>query len=1608
MRTRMTSIKIVLVALGLMLARGLFAHAAAQSTELLPWTHAATDAPVPEGASARLACPIDGYEPNDSFAAAYGPISTGISHCGAYICPSSDVDWFKFSVTSGQQITVDLYSLPADFDLYLYDPSGSLVGQSTNSGTTEEQIVHTASMTGDYRAYIYGYGGGYSDEDDYCLLVTLSEAPTPTPTSTPSCPADDYESNDSFSEAYAISDGVQYTAYICPSGDEDWFKFYVVAGQEITVDLYGLYGDLPADFDLYLHNPSGAQVGSSAAGGAATERIVHTASQSGNYRARVIGYQGAYSALNPYRLLITLGEEPTITPTATPTKTPTPTQTPTRTPTRTPTLTQTPTRTPTGTPTHTRTPTRTPTRTSTATPTPTETATHTPTATPTATSTTTATHTATVTPTATSACPDPEDPADDDPGGATPLTLETTYVAHICSSSDVDYFSLWIQQGDTITADLFNVPNLPANYALELYLDPAAPPVASSDNTSQQAEQIVYASNWSDTYYLKVFGSGPSDFNVNVPYLLRATAGAPTPTTTPGCPDTNEPNGSFAQAGLSPSGANFTSYICTSTDLDYWKIPGVGLGQIIKVNLTELSQDYDLMLYKPDQQTLAAQSTIRGTGNETIEYTTDVEGEYWYILVYGYQGAHDEINPYRLAVTVSDAPTCAPDQLEPNNDADHANAFTNVDNTTETKSNLSICPAGDVDWFSVNLDKDGRIITEITHNLTQGPVRMYLVGPDETTILRWTWGIADTERIDHIVPAAGLYYLRAEAATPGDTNPNYSISVTVHRPTPTPTATPTCQPDHLEPNDSPIQAKWLIQPYTTVITTGLSICIGDVDWFLAGLNAHDTLIADIYFRNAGGDLNMALYDFADPMTPVEAPLKESDSMTDNEHIEYESSEDLASYYIKVYPALPGGENHNYDLKLQVVAPTHTPTPTSTPTATPTSTPIVCPPDEPKVDLRLEEMEITQSIQNLANDVPLVGYKATYVRLYVAGSQRKFLDKPITGYLTATSGGAPLNPSQTRCYGYQRQVDIITNYSKLPLPGRAWAYLGLYCYLPASWRQPNQTITIRGHVQPPQGYCDSDLRDNEKDVTVTFGPAQTLTIRAVQVREGCTRPSCGPMYNDYKDMYGLTERMFPVHRITLIPHHGDYVDWDGSNNTLGKLFDKYIQDPAARNRRDYVIVGFKKTSDWFTAGAAWRWLRVAWVRTDAPDQHQEDLAHELGHAVGGLGHVRGCLFPDEPFENYPYPGTQLSNGGDRDYWGLDTWGSPPSVRNPREHGDVMSYCRPKWISDYSYRKIMPQLSTVMAFSTDATALEPDLDYLIAIGQINPETQAVSLWPMMRLPGSVLNPVQDSQPDDPYAAQLLDGSGVVLTERTFSLMQGSDLPPESDETFAVLVPYEPAAARFAITHEGEEIFSLAVSPNAPTVTVGPVTGTVTDTLTVSWSADDLDGDSLTAAVYFSADGGETWELMTSGSEETEAEFDISFWPGTEQGMVRVMVTDGVNTSQDVTGPFTVTTKAPIVFVAAPEDGSGVLPETPILFTASGYDPEDGPMEGDVFSWSSDRDGELGRGEDVFVPELSLGWHEITVTASDSDGHTATDTIRIYVGNRVYLPIILKSYP
>ena len=127
-------------------------------------------------------CP-DTYEPNETFGAAK-PIPTG-SAIQAYICDASDDDWFQFGVVAGQTITVDLTTLPADYDLDLYDPSQGAAGSSANGGTTAEHISHTATASGAYRVYVFGYNGTHDATSPYTLRVQLSGGPAPKKLYTP-------------------------------------------------------------------------------------------------------------------------------------------------------------------------------------------------------------------------------------------------------------------------------------------------------------------------------------------------------------------------------------------------------------------------------------------------------------------------------------------------------------------------------------------------------------------------------------------------------------------------------------------------------------------------------------------------------------------------------------------------------------------------------------------------------------------------------------------------------------------------------------------------------------------------------------------------------------------------------------------------------------------------------------------------------------------------------------------------------------------------------------------------------------------------------------------------------------------------------------------------------------------------------------------------------------------------------------------------------------------------------------------------------------------------------------------------------------------------------
>jgi hypothetical protein len=118
----------------------------------------------------------DPYEPNNSKNKAFA-ISTGIT-IQALIGNSTDKDFFSFSNTAGApNIRLQLTNLPANYNLKLFNPSGTQVAQSTGSGTSSETINYNTSTVGTYKAQVLGVNGAFDATNCYSLIAEISSSP---------------------------------------------------------------------------------------------------------------------------------------------------------------------------------------------------------------------------------------------------------------------------------------------------------------------------------------------------------------------------------------------------------------------------------------------------------------------------------------------------------------------------------------------------------------------------------------------------------------------------------------------------------------------------------------------------------------------------------------------------------------------------------------------------------------------------------------------------------------------------------------------------------------------------------------------------------------------------------------------------------------------------------------------------------------------------------------------------------------------------------------------------------------------------------------------------------------------------------------------------------------------------------------------------------------------------------------------------------------------------------------------------------------------------------------------------------------------------------------
>lgn len=571
-------------------------------------------------------------------------------------------------------------------------------------------------------------------------------------------------------------------------------------------------------------------------------------------------------------------------------------------------------------------------------------------------------------------------------------------------------------------------------------------------------------------------------------------------------------------------------------------------------------------------------------------------------------------------------------------------------------------------------------------------------------------------------------------------------------------------------------------------------------------------------------------------------------------------------------------------------------------------------------------------------------------------------------------------------------------------------------LPEDWRSGSYTANVWVNYGQSVIECPlcQDMANNIGTGFVNFYDTRPLEVVMLRVTAGGLRPS----RDDRAEMIRWLKKVYPINDVNLYRSSSDPVDadYDYTDQTLGgcgtgwelllaKLFwiNMWSDDPVDNLKYYGYMHQDVDTGD--TTGCGYVSGDEAAGKV-APGSivGGRTMAHEIGHNIG-REHSPDGRAPD-PDPNYPI------DDGTLDVYGLDP--ATMELFPAATTYDLMAYTSPRWISAYTYGALFdhfhpgPGLAGADALSWLGPAPRADGDgnYVVVAGRIH-EGQVHHLEPFYRL--SLPSGSSDQPGSGNYGIQVQDAGGAVLFTRAFMPVAHGDRSGD-EGVFGEVLPYADNAARIVIVRDTETLATRVASANYPFVEVlspnGGEAWSLGGTYTVTWSAEDSDDDALVYTLQYSRDSGATWQTLAANITETLLAVESSVLGGSEQALIRVIASDGLNTGTDESDAvFSVAHVPPEAYLLSPRAGDVFAPGELVELDGLASDVEDGPLGDSALSWSSDRQGALGIGKHLTLAGLVPGYHTLTLRAADSDGMAGTDSVMIYVGHRLFLPMVQR---
>jgi hypothetical protein len=446
-----------------------------------------------------------------------------------------------------------------------------------------------------------------------------------------------------------------------------------------------------------------------------------------------------------------------------------------------------------------------------------------------------------------------------------------------------------------------------------------------------------------------------------------------------------------------------------------------------------------------------------------------------------------------------------------------------------------------------------------------------------------------------------------------------------------------------------------------------------------------------------------------------------------------------------------------------------------------------------VNLRIDGMYLTQSIQTYTGAVPLVKDRDGFLRVFVTATQTN-LSAPSVRVRFAVSG-VPTKDTILAANGLS--VPLSPDEGSL---GASWNMP-----VPGALIQPN--LTILAEVDPANIVAETNEADNAfptggTPLALDVRPTSTFAVRFVQVRQNANGLEGDVTDANMGGYLTATMRMHPLAsyaaalRPTKLMTDAPAVQANGSaawTQILNEL--KAARTSDGDSRYYYGVVKPSYSSGIAGIGYVGLPVAIGWDKSGA----DQVAAHEWGHNWGRQ-HAP-CGDAGNPDVNYPY-----ANGIIGAY-GFDV--ATQSLKPPT-YSDLMGYCNNEWISDYTYLGVLNYRGThadvERAF---AQAMQPCLLVWgrIVDGQpvLEPAFQVVTRPSLPAAPG-------------PYTVEGRAADGSSVFQVSFAPDQVAD-DPAAGAQFAFAVPLQPdRAERLVAMHlveRGRRIASVRASGGAAAV-------------------------------------------------------------------------------------------------------------------------------------------------------------------------------------------------